>query len=434
VNADELRMDRRRFLGAAAGVAGAAAFASWGPRALSKPGGPNAPIVFKETLVAQHFSVRDAITRVPSTSANAVMGYLGGPNFPEDPTDLGPLVPLPGGYQEVFNFLAQSGYGGFEFFQYTQNAAAPGGANPSLQQIRGWLDSAGIKSTGTHTGGLGMFNAATGGLSTNGQQQVAIADALGHRMIGTAGDPVTGGAANTLAGWQAACENYNRMGQLFYDTYGIKCYLHPEQNNWQFINDPAHPEVQQTHRIDFWVANTDPRYVYIEPDIYHMYNARGRFPNADGSLWDPISYLQKNWKRLVAWHVKDAVRAATPVAPPGNPFDQVKTRPGFPLNGGQDVIYSTEGHLGNGNASAAQPGYTPTIYGFDPGATAPSANPGPDPRVWGFRREFTEIMANRAKGFKYHIVESDSGPGPAADPGRSLRHAKISAKLLLGLK
>jgi hypothetical protein len=43
-------------------------------------------------------------------------------------------------------------------------------------------------------------------------------------------------------------------------------------------------------------------------------------------------------------------------------------------------------------------------------------------------------MANRAKGFKYHVVESDSGPGPAADPGRSLRHAKISAKLLLGLK
>ena len=39
MNADELRMDRRRFLGAAAGVAGAAALASWGPRALGKPGG-----------------------------------------------------------------------------------------------------------------------------------------------------------------------------------------------------------------------------------------------------------------------------------------------------------------------------------------------------------------------------------------------------------
>src|SRR4051794_38203343 len=223
-------MDRRRFLGGAAGLAGAAALASWTPRALSKPGGPNAPIVYKDTLVAQHFSVRDAITRVPSTNASPVMGYLGGPTFPEDPTDLGPLVPLPGGYQEVFNFLGQAGYGGFEFFQYTQNAAANGGANPSNATIRGFLDAAGLKSTGTHTGGLGMFNAATGQLTTAGQTQLAIADALGHRMIGTAGDPVTGNAANTLAGWQAATDAYSRMGQLFLDTYGIKCYLHPEQN------------------------------------------------------------------------------------------------------------------------------------------------------------------------------------------------------------
>ena len=74
------------------------------------------------------------------------------------------------------------------------------------------------------------------------------------------------------------------------------------------------------------------------------------------------------------------------------------------------------------------------MYGFDPGAKAPSAQPGLDPRVWGFRREFTEIRSNRSKGFKYHVVESDSGPGPATDLGRSLRHAKISAKILLGLK
>ena len=52
----------------------------------------------------------------------------------------------------------------------------------------------------------------------------------------------------------------------------------------------------------------------------------------------------------------------------------------------------------------------------------------------GFKRVFTEIRSYRAKGFKYHIVETDSGIGGAADQGRSLRHAKISAKLLLGLK
>jgi sugar phosphate isomerase/epimerase len=431
VSTDELRLNRRKFLGGAAGLAGAAALGSWAPGAFSKPGGPNTPIVFKETLIAQHFSVRDATTRVTSTSANPVMGYLGGPNFPNDPTDLGPLVPLPGGYQEVFNFLGQCGYGGFEFFQLSQNAQNPGGANPAVTQIKSWLDAAGLKSAGTHQGGLGMLNTATGQLSAAGVTQVANADILGHRMIGTAGDP---SSANTIAGWQTACENYNKLGQLLMENYGLKAYLHPEQNNWQFIADPAIPVDQRPHRIDFFVANTDPRYVFLEPDIFHMYNARGRFPNVDGSLWDPISYMQDNWKRLVGWHVKDAVRAAVPVAAPGNPWDQTKVRPGFPINGGMDVIYSTEGHLGNGAAAAAQAGIAPTGYGFDPGATAPSASPGLDPRVWGFRREFTEIRANRAKGFKFHIVESDSGPGPAADPGRSLRHAKISAKLLLGLK
>ena len=103
MSTDDLRMDRRKFLGGAAGLAGAAAFATWAPGAFSRPGGPNSPIVTKATLSAQHFSVRDATARLDEA---AVMGYLGGPNFPEDPTDLGPLVPLPGGFAEVFEYLA----------------------------------------------------------------------------------------------------------------------------------------------------------------------------------------------------------------------------------------------------------------------------------------------------------------------------------------
>src|SRR4051794_13960177 len=89
---EEVRIDRRKFLGAAAGVAGAAALGTWSPWAESRPNGPNGPIVTRETLGIQHFSVRDAFDRPPSTASNAVLGYLGGKNFPEDPTDVGPLV------------------------------------------------------------------------------------------------------------------------------------------------------------------------------------------------------------------------------------------------------------------------------------------------------------------------------------------------------
>src|SRR4029078_11605157 len=95
---NELRIDRRKYLGAAAGVAGAAALGTWAPWAESRPNGPNGPIITKATLGIKHSSARDATDRLPSPDPGAVMGYLGGPTFPEDPTDLGPLVPLPGGF------------------------------------------------------------------------------------------------------------------------------------------------------------------------------------------------------------------------------------------------------------------------------------------------------------------------------------------------
>ena len=54
-----------------------------------------------------------------------------------------------------------------------------------------------------------------------------------------------------------------------------------------------------------------------------------------------------------------------------------------------------------------------------------------DSAVIGFKRLFDEVGQ---KGSRYYIVESESGPGPASDPGRSLRHAKISLQNLMGLR
>jgi hypothetical protein len=73
----------------------------------------------------------------------------------------------------------------------------------------------------------------------------------------------------------------------------------------------------------------------------------------------------------------------------------------------QDALYTLEGSIGQG-------------YPVDP-----------DPAVIGFKRLFDEIGQ---KGSRFYIIESDSGPGPASDPGRSLRHAKISLQNLVGLR
>ena len=109
------------------------------------------------------------------------MGYLGGPSFPDDPTDLGPLVPLPGGFAEVFEYLASVGYKGFEFFQFSQSVNE---LAITTQEIRTALDNAGLQSIGSHTGSIGnLFNPATKA------QQLEIASILGHTLLGAAGDP-----------------------------------------------------------------------------------------------------------------------------------------------------------------------------------------------------------------------------------------------------
>jgi hypothetical protein len=397
-------ISRRKFLGAAAGAAGAAAFGSWAPRAFGGPGnGVGERLVPPGKLGVQQFSIRDAITRRSIASSTAAgiaptMGFLGGPDFPDDPTDLGPLVPLPGGFQEVFEYLASVDYRGIEFFSFTQNVNELG-RQPTHAEIRSYLDNAGLLSFGTHTGGLAaMVN------PTTRQTQIDIAHTLGHTMIGTAGDPVGGGGANLLANWEVAANNYNLVGAAL-AAEGLRYYLHAEQNNFNFFNDPANPQLSRVHRIDWFTENTDPSVVFFEPDILHSYAGRARFPDpVDGSLWGaPLDYWKRNAHRILAWHIKDGSRLVPPPARGLNPFTQTIARtPTF-----TDAILAGEGSIGQG-------------YPVDP-----------DPAVVGYKRIFDEVGQ---KGSKFAIIESDSGPGPATDPGRSLRHAKYSLQNMLGLR
>ena len=410
----EFNVSRRRFL---AGAAGAAGVAAMGPLAARGIGASEQAVgerlVPPGKLAVQHFSIRDAIARRSIATSNRLgiaptMGYLGGPDFPDDPSDLGPLMPLPGGYIEVFEFLAGAGYRGFEFFQYSQHVDELG-RQPTHAEIRGYLDAAGMRSVGTHTGGLAaMVDPALRAA------QITIAQTLGHTMIGTAGDP---SARSTLAdgvtgtgavqrGWQWAADNYDVVGAAL-AAEGLRYYLHPEQNTFNTITDV--PNSGPVHRLDWFADNTDPNLVFFEPDLLHMYAGRARFP-INGTLFDAVGWLQRNEKRLVAWHAKDGSRLSPPPAAGANPFTQTTLRPpvftGTPANN-VDTIYALEGSLSRG-------------YPVDP-----------DPAVIGWKRIFGEMGA---KGEHFVIVESDSGPGPASDLGRSLRHAKVSAMNLFGFR
>ena len=97
-------------------------------------------------------------------------------------------------------------------------------------------------------------------------------------------------------------------------------------------------------------------------------------------------------------------------APPANPFTQTVVRPPTFAPAGlanNDALYTGEGTIGKG-------------YPVDP-----------DPAVVGFKKIFDDVGN---KGAKFSILETDSGIGPATDPGRSLRHAKLGIEYLLGLR
>jgi len=425
---NDLAISRKGFLGAAAGAAGAAALGSWAvPKATGGGNGLGERLAPPGLLGVQQFSIRDAITRrsIANSQANGLtptMGYLGGPNFPADPTDLGPLVPLPGGFAEVFEYLSSIGYRGFEFFQFTQNVNELG-RQPTIPEIRTYLDNAGLFAHGTHTASLGtMYNATTGGISTAGQTQIDNALILGMRQIGTAGDPtgssILATVGNTI-GWTEAAHRANVIGAAVVAAGMRGWYWHVEQNGFQGFSPTVHPELAGKNRMTWFFENTDSNLVFNETDIFHAYTGRARFPFPGWTsanpydptkLWDAFGWWTSNAHRIVAWHIKDGTRTAVQPLPPGNPFTQVVTRPPTFAPGGlanNDALYTGEGSIGRG-------------YPIDP-----------DPGVVGFKKLFDEVGA---KGSRFFIVESDNAIGPATDPGRSLRHAKLGAQYLFGLR
>ncbi len=439
------KLSRRQFIGATAGAAAAASLG--GTAAISL--GKGRPTIPPGLLGVQQFSVRDATARLSIASSNRLgltpsMGFLGGPDYPDDPTDLGPLVPLPGGYAEVFEYLASVDVKKFEFFQSTQDARELG-RQPTAAEIRGYLDAAGLQAVGTHQFGLGNLDPATGNLTANGEALFAFLNTLGMDTMGFSGNlsqlgnnspdpanpavnlpnasgwledyvnPVNG---NRTFGFRSRGEHAERIGEIL-QSRGVKYFYHPEQDNYRFFNDPAHPELNTVHRIEWVMDNTDPVLFGWEIDILHNWSGRVRFLSAtthqpDISVWE-LAQAQK--RRVMGWHIKDGFRNTAQTGtwvggPPesgGAPYFQTFLRtPTF-----TDAIVSGEGDLGAG-----------------PGPEHPNA----DPDCPGFEYMFENLGGQQ----RLYLIESDSGPGPAtgpaADPGRSLRHAKASAAALRALR
>ena len=430
-------MNRRRFLGAGAGAAAAAYFGGRTAAFARGTAGGN-PTVQPHLLGVQHFSVRDATARLSIASSTRLgltptMGRLGGSDYPHDPTDLGPLVPLPGGHSEVFAYLASVGITGFEFFQSTQDVRELG-RQPTAAEIRSYLDAAGLVAFGSHQFGPTNLDVSTGNLiaanpsgspTAPGENLFSFLQTLGMPNMGFSGNlsslstlgnsvnPVTGAVTY---GFADRAQHVDRIGEILRDR-DVQYFFHPEQDNYRYFADPDHPELDTVHRIQWVLPNTDPKLFGWQIDILHNWSGRRRFLNAtthqpDITLW---ALVQAEAKRVTGWHIKDGFRNTAysgtwtggPPESGGAPYNQTFARtPTF-----TDAIISGEGDLGAG-----------------PGPSHPNA----DPDEPGFKFMFENLKGQHQR---HYIIESDSGPGPttgpAADPGRSLRHAKASAATLL---
>ena len=130
-----------------------------------------------------------------------------------------------------------------------------------------------------------------------------IANILGFGHIGTGNDPT---GTTYVADWQAAAERWNILGERA-ATHGLKLYTHNHDAAYNFLLDSGPPDAlgrptrsSGTRRLEHFLANTDPNYVYLEMDIYWAHVAQYRwhtYTAPDGTavddLFDPAATSQR---------------------------------------------------------------------------------------------------------------------------------------------
>lgn len=296
-----LGLTRRQLLAATTGMAAAAAVglsasghAHAAPLA-ANPGNGNGVLVPPGKRGIILYTVRDAISRNPLTSD------------------------LPSGFKEVLEELARIGYKQIEFAGYTQNANSEGGNNlgnpQGAQLLRTWLDDNGLEAEGNHGSIPSVINDTT---LAQFDAACEVANILGFGHIGTGSDPTN---SAYLADWQAAAERWNVLGERA-ATHGLKLYTHNHDAAYSFLLDsgPLDAAGRPTRsnglrRLEWFLQNTDPDYVYLEMDIYWAHVAQHRFQSytaPDGTvvpdLFDPAGLVAEQTTRFPLFHAKDGAK------------------------------------------------------------------------------------------------------------------------------
>ncbi len=416
------RLSRRQMLGIAGGGIAALAVS---PLSSTPAFGANGRLIPAAKVGTIAYTQRDVPGRLGIATGQATKGYLGGASFPNDPTDLGPLVDLPGGWKELFEFYGRVGIQQVEFAGYGQNAANPGGnaAYPNdgnaagraayldyARVLRGFLDDNGLEAIGNHGFIPNTWygpNSAGGTMTdadyTRLQTELEFAAILGTPFMGTGNDPTSANDRN-IEPWTVAGEKWTALNTIS-RQWGIQMYTHNHDPAYHFLQDgpmvtvtedrvtgapiaPTQVRAESGKRLmQHYLDITDPGLVVVEMDIYwaHVAQHKHRWRYDENGrrvedIFDPLAQVQKQVHRYPLYHAKDGDRTAD--------------APG----------------VGNG--------YTMVPFG--------------DSRS---DIDYQYFFKNQgAKGFHNPNYEQDNAPGGAADPGQSLRFTAISAANMNGLR
>jgi sugar phosphate isomerase/epimerase len=244
-------MNRRRFLAGGAGLA-AASFAT--PR-LGGPAQAAAPalrtgLFGAERIGIQLYSVADQVSSI--------------------------------GFAKVLAEVAAIGYKRVEFAGYTQ------GTTPeiTLKELRRLLDDNGLTPIGSHVSP-----------SDDDSMKRILEEAavLGIPNVGIS-LPLPGDGP-TVAGWTSLSKTYNRFGEMAAEQ-GVGFYLHNHFHEWFPTDDP------NRRGEDILLAETDPRYVFFEMDVYWAHV--GQWQSGQVQHFDPLrDYAIPFRDRYKLFHVKD---------------------------------------------------------------------------------------------------------------------------------
>jgi sugar phosphate isomerase/epimerase len=185
------------------------------------------------------------------------------------------------GFAKTLEEVAGMGYKLVEFAGYTDSSGT------TLPQLRKLLDDNGLKAIGSHVSP-----------SDDESMKKILEEAaiLGIPNVGIS-LPLPGDGP-TMAGWTALSQTYNRYGEMAAKA-GVGFYLHNHFHEWFPV-----PEDPTKRGEDILLAETDPRYVFFEMDIYWSYV--GQWQSGQIQAFDPLTDYAIPFKdRYKLFHVKD---------------------------------------------------------------------------------------------------------------------------------